>query len=114
MSTPFIETRELKFSYDDIDSLDKKQNYALRGVSTVIDRGEYVAVVGRNGSGKSTFAKLLNLVLEPTSGDVLIDGKFVLEKKSLDVKFRGSTNQRILDVKASLEKQEAVRIEKYI
>lgn len=78
MSVPFIETRDLKFSYEDVEgSDDKKQNYALRGVSAVIERGEYVAVVGRNGSGKSTFAKLLNLVLEPKSGDVLIDGKSV-------------------------------------
>ncbi len=77
MSTHFIETRDLKFSYDDVDSSDKKQNFALRGVSTVIERGEYVAVVGRNGSGKSTFAKLLNLVLEPNSGDILINGKSV-------------------------------------
>ena len=77
MSTPFIETRDLEFSYDDIEASDNKQNYALRGVSTIIERGEYVAVVGRNGSGKSTFAKLLNLVLEPKSGDVLINGKSV-------------------------------------
>ena len=49
--------------------------FALNGVSVTIERGEYVAVVGRNGSGKSTFAKLLNLVLEPVRGDVLIDGK---------------------------------------
>ena len=77
MSVPFIETRDLKFSYDDLDSSDNKQNYALRGVSTVIERGEYVAVVGRNGSGKSTFAKLLNLVLEPNSGEILINGKTV-------------------------------------
>ena len=77
MSVPFIETRELKFSYDDLETEDGKQSYALRGVSTVIERGEYVAVVGRNGSGKSTFAKLLNLVLEPNSGDILIDGKSV-------------------------------------
>ena len=77
MRVPFIETRELKFSYDDLETEDGKQSYALRGVSTVIERGEYVAVVGRNGSGKSTFAKLLNLVLEPNSGDILIDGKSV-------------------------------------
>ena len=77
MSVPFIETREVKFSYDDLETEDGKESYALRGVSTVIERGEYVAVVGRNGSGKSTFAKLLNLVLEPNSGDILIDGKSV-------------------------------------
>lgn len=45
--------------------------------------------------------------------DVLIDGKFVLEKKSLDVKFRGSTNQRIIDVKKSLEEEKTVLVEKY-
>ena len=68
-----------------------------------------------------TFEELLNLgkknkiyldALEQI--DVLVDGRFELAKKSFDVVFRGSTNQRILDVKASLEKQEAVRIEKYI
>lgn len=77
MSFPFIETKDLKFSYGDINPEEAKQSYALRGVSTIIERGEYVAIVGRNGSGKSTFAKLLNLVLEPNGGDILIDGKSV-------------------------------------
>lgn len=77
MSVPFIEARELFFSYEESDNQSEEPNYALRGVSTSIERGEYVAVVGRNGSGKSTFAKLLNLVLEPTGGDILIDGKSV-------------------------------------
>ena len=45
--------------------------------------------------------------------DVLIDGKFVLEKKSLDVKFRGSTNQRIIDVKRSLEEEKTILLDKY-
>lgn len=40
--------------------------------------------------------------------DVLVDGKFVLDKKSLTCKFRGSTNQRLIDVKKSLEKGEVV------
>jgi energy-coupling factor transport system ATP-binding protein len=77
MSVPFIETVDLKFAYEDYQETDKKQMFALNGVSTKIERGEYVAVVGRNGSGKSTFAKLLNLVLEPSGGDLLIDGKSV-------------------------------------
>lgn len=45
--------------------------------------------------------------------DVLIDGKFILEQKSYDVIFRGSKNQRILDVSASLKKGKAIEIEKY-
>ena len=45
--------------------------------------------------------------------DVLVDGKFVMELKSFDVQFRGSSNQRILDVKKSLEKKKAVKITKY-
>jgi len=45
--------------------------------------------------------------------DVLVDGKFVMDLKSFDVQFRGSSNQRILDVKKSLAKKKAVSIEKY-
>ena len=47
---------------------------ALEGVSLNIERGEYVAVLGHNGSGKSTFAKLLNMILTPTVGKIYIDG----------------------------------------
>lgn len=46
--------------------------------------------------------------------DVLVDGKFVLELKSDDALFRGSTNQRIIDVKKSLEEQRVCLVEKYI
>ena len=77
MSTHFIETVDLAFSYDDQQADGNGSMFALNGVSITIERGEYVAVVGRNGSGKSTFAKLLNLVLEPVRGDVLINGKSV-------------------------------------
>ncbi len=76
-----IETKDLCFSYDDEESEDSKNRlegkYALCGVNITIDKGEFVAIVGRNGSGKSTFAKLLNLVLEATSGEVYIDGRRV-------------------------------------
>lgn len=77
MSSHFIETVDLAFSYEDQGSESKNTMFALNGVNIVIERGEYVAVVGRNGSGKSTFAKLLNLVLEPIRGDILINGKSV-------------------------------------
>ncbi len=48
-------------------------------------------------------------LLEQT--DYLIDGKFEIDKRSLELRFRGSANQRIIDVKASLEKGEVVEIE---
>ena len=45
--------------------------------------------------------------------DVLIDGKFILSEKSYDVIFRGSRNQRIIDVQKSLEKKEPIIMSKY-
>lgn len=45
--------------------------------------------------------------------DVLIDGKFILEEKSFNVKYRGSKNQRIIDVKESLLQGNAVLVKKY-
>lgn len=47
---------------------------ALRGVSFSVEPGEVLCVVGGTGSGKSTLARHLNLLLEPTSGRVLVDG----------------------------------------
>ncbi|HEV2140643.1 MAG TPA: ABC transporter ATP-binding protein [Candidatus Dormibacteraeota bacterium] len=47
---------------------------ALDGVSLSIDKGEFVAVVGRSGSGKTTMLDLLGLLLKPTSGSLYIDG----------------------------------------
>lgn len=46
--------------------------------------------------------------------DALVDGKFDINLKSFDVKFRGSSNQRILDVKESLKQRKAICIEKFI
>ena len=46
--------------------------------------------------------------------DVLVDGKFRMEQKSLNLKFRGSKNQRIIDVAKSLKEKKACLIEKYI
>ena len=52
-----------------------KLHYALNGVSLNIYRGETVGIIGTNGSGKSTILKIITGVLNPTSGDVRVDGR---------------------------------------
>ncbi len=79
MDNVIIKTVGLGFTYDDGDSTDandlsKREIPALSELDIEIKRGEYVAVLGHNGSGKSTFAKLLNMILTPTVGKIYIDG----------------------------------------
>ncbi len=73
MSELFIEAEHLSFAYRDQEGRPEKDP-ALKDVSLTIHKGEYVAVLGHNGSGKSTFAKLLNLILEPTGGRLTVGG----------------------------------------
>lgn len=73
MAEAFIKIENLSFSYESDN--DSKAIPAVDNVSLEISKGEYVAVLGHNGSGKSTLAKLLNFILEPTSGKMIIDGK---------------------------------------
>ena len=74
MSKEIIRTEGLGFVYDDDGSVKRETIPALDNVNISIAEGEYVAVLGHNGSGKSTFAKLLNLILTPTVGKIFIDG----------------------------------------
>lgn len=68
MSETIIRARNVCFQYDDAE------RPAVDHVTLDVRRGEFLAVLGRNGSGKSTFAKLLNALLLPTSGTVEVDG----------------------------------------
>ncbi len=49
--------------------------HVLRGIDECVQDGEVVCVIGPSGSGKSTFLRCLNLLEEPTAGDVLLDGE---------------------------------------
>lgn len=75
MAEPMIKTENLWYSYNDQEPGRGEMQPVLRGVDLTIERGEYVAILGHNGSGKSTFAKLLNMILKPINGRVYIDGK---------------------------------------
>lgn len=74
MKDYIIRTENLGYTYIDGDETTHVENPALSGVSINIKRSEYLAVLGHNGSGKSTFAKLLNMILSPTVGKIYIDG----------------------------------------
>ncbi len=77
MDEKIIRVENLSYTYDDSfddDMLKADASPALDGVTLDIWRGEYVAVLGHNGSGKSTFAKLINMILTPTVGKIYIDG----------------------------------------
>lgn len=67
---PLIETRDLIKSYN----LGGEVIHAVNGVSLSIQRGEYVAIMGTSGSGKSTFMNMIGCLDVPSSGQVLIDG----------------------------------------
>lgn len=52
----------------------------LNGITTKVDEGEVVCIVGPSGSGKSTFLRCLSLLEEPTKGDIIVDGQKINEK----------------------------------
>ncbi|WP_369902701.1 amino acid ABC transporter ATP-binding protein [Bacillus manliponensis] len=63
-------------------------NEVLQGITTTIEKGEVVAIVGPSGSGKSTLLRCMNLLETPTSGDVWINGDEVTSPKVNIMKVR--------------------------
>ncbi len=57
-------------------------NQVLKGINTEIKKGEVVVVIGPSGSGKSTFLRCLNLLEEPTSGNIYFKGTDITYKKN--------------------------------
>ena len=64
-----VEVKDVSFKYS------SRNNYALENVSFKIHKGEKVSIVGKNGAGKSTIAKLICGIIRPIKGEVLINGK---------------------------------------
>lgn len=76
---PMLEIRNIKQDYRVAQGLFKPEKivHAVKGVSFKLDTGKTLAIVGESGCGKSTLARILTFIDEPTSGELLIDGKLV-------------------------------------
>lgn len=77
-----IEAKNIKKSY----GKNETKFDALKGVDLKVEKGESVAIIGKSGSGKSTFMYILALLDQPTSGDIYLNGKNVtsIRKKVLN------------------------------
>ena len=69
----FIEINNLAKTFGDHD--------VLKDISLTINKGEVVSIIGSSGSGKSTLLRCINLLEEPTSGDILIDNKSAINNQ---------------------------------
>jgi energy-coupling factor transport system ATP-binding protein len=67
MTPSYIQVKNLGYRYED-------GTQALSDIDLEINEGEMIALIGQNGSGKTTFSKCLNGLFKPTSGDVIVDG----------------------------------------
>lgn len=63
-------------------------NEVLKGISTTVQDGEIIAIIGPSGSGKSTFLRCINMLETPTSGDIQINDQLITEKKTDLLKIR--------------------------
>ena len=89
-----IEVKNLKYKYDS-----ESENYTLNDVSFQVKKGEWLSIVGHNGSGKSTSVRLIDGLLEAESGDIIISGdKLIAEnvwekRRQIGMVFQNPDNQ---------------------
>ncbi len=86
---PLIETTELTKVY----GVGDVAVHALRGVSTAVERGEFLAIMGPSGSGKSTLMNILGCLDRPTDGTYVLDGEDVSQLSKNDL--AGVRNRKI-------------------
>lgn len=74
-----LELKDIKVVYD-------KKIVALKDVNLKVEQGEFIGVIGPSGSGKSTLLKVINLLVHPIEGRVIIDGKDITSLPSKDIR----------------------------
>ncbi len=110
-----IEFKDVKFEYNQKDK-------ALNGVSFDVEDGSWVSIIGHNGSGKSTIAKLLVGLVFPNSGEILFDGEKLTEdnlskiRRNVGIVFQNPDNQFVgynvkYDIAFGLENHQVPREE---
>ncbi|MGG3468798.1 energy-coupling factor ABC transporter ATP-binding protein [Neobacillus pocheonensis] len=80
MKKSIVSLKEVSFQYD------SQERYALKSVSFDIYEGEWLAIVGHNGSGKSTMAKLLNGLQFPMEGEIIVGDLELTEESIWDIR----------------------------
>lgn len=81
-----VDAKNLVFHYqeqNDDGTARKQEVPVLKNVSIAVEKGSFVAVLGHNGSGKSTFAKHINAILVPDEGKVYVDGMDTADEEQL-------------------------------
>lgn len=81
MENSMIQCNDLSFKYSVNEG--EEEFYAVNGVSFDVKKGEFLVVLGHNGSGKSTIAKHMNALLVPSSGTVIVDGLDTSDESNL-------------------------------
>jgi len=102
MSENLITFENVSYSYEEEPT---DENSVLHDVSFHVGKGEFIAVLGHNGSGKSTIAKLANGIFLPTGGRVMVDGiETTDEKKEFEIRkkvgvvFQNPDNQIVASI----------------
>lgn len=102
-----LRSEKLEFTYtiEEEDGTVAEAMYALQGVDISVQKGEFVVILGHNGSGKSTFARHINALLEPSGGTLWIQGmntkeedKIWLIRQKAGMIFQNPDNQMIASV----------------
>ena len=94
-----IRTKDLTYEYirRDAEGNPEGVTTAVNRLSVHVRPGAFVAVVGHNGSGKSTFARLLNALLFPSEGEVYVDGIDTSDEgRLLDVRMRAGDGETMV------------------
>ena len=77
---PFLEVKNLKKSFGNHE--------VLKDISLFVKQGEVISIIGSSGSGKSTILRCINLLEEPSGGDIIIEGKSILNNDAAKKEMR--------------------------